>query len=84
MAEVSKIGGSAKQKRLFSNAPTDNKMPDRVYLDRKRGSVFHKAFDSKETVANFKAPVYEKKQSDIDELIAMLKTSFLTKGLDAA
>ena len=36
-------------------------MPDKSYLNAKRGSVFHKAFDSKETIENFKSPVYEKK-----------------------
>ena len=57
-------------------------MPDKAYLDRKRQSVFHKAFESKDTVKNFKPPVYEKKQSDIDSLTEMFKTSFLTKGLE--
>ena len=37
---------------------------------------------SKESITNYKAPVVEKSQTEIDELSELFKTSFLTKDLD--
>ena len=57
-------------------------MPSRDYLNQKRGSVFHRAFKSTESIKDFKAPIVEKSQADIDALCKLFSTSFLTKELD--
>ena len=58
-------------------------MPDKAYLNIKRTSVFHKAFESKDHMENWKAPIYEKTQEEIKSLTELFNTSFLTKNIDA-
>ena len=53
-------------------------MPDQAYLNKKRNSVFHRAFATKAEVENYKAPVLEKPKADLDALCEIYKTSFLT------
>ena len=55
-AEVTKEK-ETKRKQLYSNAQ-QSKMPDKQYLNTKRTSVFHKAFESKDNVENFEAPIF--------------------------
>ena len=59
-------------------------MPDMAYLKTKRTSVFHRAFDSKDNIESFKPPVYEKTQEEVDPLIELFKSSFLTKNIDSS
>ena len=70
-----------KRKQLYTNAQ-QSRMPDREYLNTKRSSVFHKAFESKDNVKNFEAPIFQKSQSDITALTELFSESFLTKHLD--
>ncbi len=81
LAEVSR--SSKESKWLYHNAPP-NSVPDKDYLKAKRTSVFHRAFESKDNVENFKAPIYEKSHEDLDSLKELFKTSFLTKNIDAS
>ena len=58
-------------------------MPDRSYLDRKRPSVFHRAFESGQDAEGFKAPVNAKEPADLVKLQSLFQSSFLTQTLDS-
>ena len=53
------------------------------YLEKKRNSVFHKAFNSdSQQLKNFVPPVYVKSGSDETRLVKLYTSSFLTKNID--
>ncbi len=55
-------------------------MPNLDYLKSKRGSVFHKAFESGgQVVKEFVPPVYPKPEASQEQLVALFTKSFLTK-----
>ena len=72
----------SKKKQLYSNASL-SRVPDKQYLNTKRTSVFHKAFESKDKVEKFVPPIFQKSEQDIKALTELFATSFLTKHLDA-
>lgn len=68
--------------RIFNHAAPST-IPDQAYLKRKRSSVFHKAFESSgQVMREFVPPVHQKSQANQDRLVDLLKTSFLTKGME--
>ena len=77
LTEVSKFKG---QSNIFNTASASTQ-PDKAYLQRKRTSVFHKAFDKKE-LEDFKAPEYPKTEEQLSKLTSLFKESFLTKTLE--
>ena len=81
-AEVTQPQKDSKKKQLYSNAAA-SRMPDRQYLNTKRSSVFHKAFDSNAKVEKFVPPIFQKSEQDIRSLTELFATSFLSKHLDS-
>ena len=73
----------SKKKQLYSNASA-SRVPDKQYLNTKRTSVFHKAFESKEKAEKFVPPIFQKSEQEIKNLTALFATSFLSKHLDAS
>lgn len=57
-------------------------MPNQDYLKNKRGSVFHKAFESGKDATSFVPPVHQKQEEDTEKLTDLFKNSFLTKNID--
>lgn len=55
--------------------------PGAAYLRNKRGSVFQKNVDMN-NVGTFVAPVFAKTDEERDNILKLLKDSFLTKTLD--
>ena len=56
-------------------------IPSKAYLNNKRSSVFHKAFESQQ-LQDFKAPEYPKSPEQTAQLEELYTHSFLTKTLD--
>lgn len=65
--------------RIFTNA-TKVITPPTEYLNRKRGSIFQKNVELN-SIGKFVAPVFEKSQSDTENILKLLQDSFLTKHL---
>jgi len=58
--------------------------PNAAYLNTKRGSVFHRAFDSGgQAIKEFVPPVYPKPEESQTKLIELFTNSFLTKSIDS-
>ena len=68
--------------RIFNQA-APGAMPSAEYLSNKRGSVFHKAFESGgQVVKDFVPPVYPKSATSTNQLVKLFTDSFLTKDID--
>ena len=68
--------------KIYKNTVAGLNMPNQDYLKSKRGSVFHKAFDSGAQASTFVPPVHAKDQKDTDKLIKLFNSSFLTKNIE--
>ena len=72
-----------KQNNRIFNQTAPGFIPNQEYLKEKRGSVFHKAFESDgKAIKDFVPPVYPKSDTNLDILIKLFTSSFLTKNLD--
>lgn len=81
LAEVLKTG--VKGGSIFKNAASHSMaIPSKSYLNNKRSSVFHKAFESQQ-LHDFKAPEYPKSPEQTAQLEELYTHSFLTKTLDS-
>lgn len=79
LAEVTKTNPKS---RIFNQA-APGAIPNADYLNRKRGSVFHKAFDSGAAIKDFVPPTYQKEPEAEKNLVALFTDSFLTKNIDS-
>lgn len=79
LAEVAK--GKINSRVFNQTAP--GATPNADYLKTKRGSVFHKAFESSgQVLKDFVAPTYPKSEESERALVDLFKTSFLTRNTD--
>lgn len=68
--------------RIFNQAKPGF-TPNAEYLKNKRGSVFHRAFESDAAIKDFVAPVYPKSEANLKSLVQLFTNSFLTKNIDS-
>ena len=78
LAEVTKTNPKS---RIFNQA-APGATPNAEYLNKKRSSVFHKAFDSGAAIKEFVPPVYPKPQPTEQKIVQLFTNSFLTKNID--
>lgn len=71
LAEVAKTNNTSSNSRLFNQAAPSFAPPMNAdYLKNKRGSVFHKAFESGgQMVKDFVPPVYQKPEACMIKLV---------------
>lgn len=75
---------TADYERIYRNSVPNANLPSMDYLQKKRSSVFHKAFETGQQAMSFVPPVHEKDPAETVRLQKLFASLFLTKGIDDA